>query len=135
VEILERHQRGFDPHHIESLGLLPVDPGSLAAARREVAELKVEPGIFRYIAAVVQRTRDWPALSLGGSPRATVALMLAAKTLAAMDGRDYLIPDDVKAAAPPVLRHRLLVKPEADLEGISSDHVVAEVLGAVEVPK
>ncbi|MGO8818557.1 MAG: AAA family ATPase [Terriglobia bacterium] len=135
VEILERHQRGFDPHHIESLGLLPVDPGSLTAARREVAELKVEPGIFRYIVAVVRRTRDWPALSLGGSPRATVALMLAAKTLAAMDGRDYLIPDDVKAAAPPVLRHRLLVKPEADLEGISSDHVVAEVLGAVEVPK
>ena len=74
-------------------------------------------------------------LSLGGSPRATVALMLAAKTLAAMEGRDYLIPDDVKAAAAPVLRHRLLVKPEADLEGISSDHVVAELLSAVEVPK
>jgi MoxR-like ATPase len=61
--------------------------------------------------------------------------MLAAKTLAAMEGRDYLIPDDVKAAAPPVLRHRLLVKPEADLEGISSDSVVAEVLAVVEVPK
>jgi MoxR-like ATPase len=135
VEILERYQQGFDPHHLEALGLSTVEPGLLAAARREVAELKVEPGIFRYIVSVVQRTRDWPALSLGGSPRATVALMLAAKTLAAMEGRDYLIPDDVKAAAPPVLRHRLLVKPEADLEGISSDHVVAEVLAAVEVPK
>jgi MoxR-like ATPase len=135
VEILERYQQGFDPHHIESLGLSPVEAGLLTAARREVAQLRVEPGIFRYIVAVVQRTRDWPALSLGGSPRATVAVMLAAKTLAAMDGRDYLIPDDVKAAAAPVLRHRLLVKPEADLEGISSDHVVAEVLAAVEVPK
>jgi MoxR-like ATPase len=135
VEILERYQQGFDPHHLETLGLAPIEPGLLAAARREVADLKVEPGIFRYIVSVVQRTRDWPALSLGGSPRATVALMLAAKTLAAMDGRDYLIPDDVKAAAPPVLRHRLLVKPEADLEGITSDHVVAEVLAAVEVPK
>jgi MoxR-like ATPase len=135
VEILERYQQGFDPHRIEALGLAPVGPELLAAARREVAELKVEPGIFRYIVAVVQRTRDWPALSLGGSPRATVALMLAAKTLAAMDSRDYVIPDDVKAAAAPVLRHRLLVKPEADLEGISSDHVVAEVLAAVEVPK
>jgi len=135
VEILERYQQGFDPHHVETLGLLPVEPGWLAAGRREVAGLRVEPGIFRYIVAVVQRTRDWPALSLGGSPRATVALMLAAKALAAMDGRDYLIPDDVKAAAPPVLRHRLLVKPEADLEGISSDSVVAEVLAAVEVPK
>ena len=135
VEILERYQHGFDPNHLETLGLIPVEPGLLAAARREVAELKVEPGIFRYIVAVIQKTREWPALSLGGSPRATVALMLAAKTLAAMDGRDYVIPDDVKAAAPPVLRHRLMIKPEADLEGISGDHVVAEVLAAVEVPK
>jgi MoxR-like ATPase len=135
VEILERYQQGFDPHRFEAMGLVPIDPEWLAAARREVQALKVEPGIFRYIVAVVQRTRDWPALSLGASPRATVTLMLAAKALAAMEGRDYLIPDDVKAAAPPVLRHRLLVKPEADLEGITSDVVVAEVLAAVEVPK
>jgi MoxR-like ATPase len=87
------------------------------------------------MATIVQRTRDWPALSLGGSPRATVALMFAAKALAAMEGRNYMIPDDVKAAAPPVLRHRLMVKPEAELEGITSDQVVAEVLAAVEVPK
>ena len=135
VEILERYQQGFDPHHIDALGLSPIDPDWLPAARREVSALAVEPGIFRYMATIVQRTRDWPALSLGGSPRATVALMFAAKALAAMEGRDYLIPDDVKAAAPPVLRHRLLVKPEAELEGISSDQVVAEVLAAVEVPK
>jgi len=135
VEILERYQQGFDPHHIDALGLAPVEPDWLPAARREVSALAVEPGIFRYMATIVQRTRDWPALSLGGSPRATVALMFAAKALAAMEGRDYLIPDDVKAAAPPVLRHRLLVKPEAELEGISSDQVVAEVLAAVEVPK
>ncbi|MGD0129699.1 MAG: MoxR family ATPase [Terriglobia bacterium] len=135
VEILERYQRGFDPHHIDALGLAPVEPDWLPAARREVSALAVEPGIFRYMATIVQRTRDWPALSLGGSPRSTVALMFAAKALAAMEGRDYLIPDDVKAAAPPVLRHRLMVKPEAELEGITSDQVVAEVLAAVEVPK
>ena len=135
VEILQRYQEGFDPHHIDALGLSPVEPDWLPASRREVSGLRVEPGIFRYIAAVVQRTRDWPALSLGGSPRATVALMFAAKALAAMEGRDYLIPDDVKAAAPPALRHRLMVKPEAELEGITSDQVVAEVLSAVEVPK
>jgi MoxR-like ATPase len=135
VEILQRYQQGFDPHHVENLGLVRVEPGWLEAARREAADVKVEPGIFRYIVAVVQRTRDWPALSLGGSPRAAVSLMLAAKTLAAMEGRDYLIPDDVKAAAPPVLRHRLLVKPEADLEGITSDRVVSEVLDMIEVPK
>jgi MoxR-like ATPase len=135
VEILERYQQGFDPHHIDTLGLVCVDPDWLPAARRKALALTVEPGIFRYIVAVVQRTRDWPALSLGGSPRATVALMFAAKALAAMEGRDYLIPDDVKAAAPPVLRHRLMIKPEAELEGITSDQVVAEVLAAVEVPK
>jgi len=135
VEILERYQQGFDPHHIDALGLAPVEPDWLPAARREVSALAVEPGIFRYIATIVQRTRDWPALSLGGSPRATVALMFAAKALAAMEGRNYMIPDDVKAAAPPVLRHRLMVKPEAELEGITSDQVVAEVLAAVEVPK
>lgn len=135
VEILERYQQGFDPHHLDALGLVPVEPEWLAAARREVTALRVEPGIFRYIVAVVQKTRDWPALSLGGSPRATVALMFAAKALAAMEGRDYLIPDDVKTAAPPVLRHRLIVKPEAELEGISSDQVVAEVLATVEVPQ
>jgi len=135
VEILERYQQGFDPHHLDALGLRPVDPEWLPAARREVSALRVEPGIFRYVVAIVQRTRDWPALSLGGSPRATVALMFAAKALAAMEGRDYLIPDDVKAAAPPVLRHRLMVKPEAELEGITRDQVVAEVLTAVEVPK
>jgi MoxR-like ATPase len=135
IEMLERYQQGFDPHNIEALKLAPVEADLLVAARREVAGLRVEPGLFRYLTTIVQKTRDWPALSLGGSPRATVALMLASKALAAMEGRDYLIPDDVKAAAAPVLRHRLLVKPEADLEGITSDSVVSDVLAAVEVPK
>ena len=74
-------------------------------------------------------------MSLGASPRATVFLMATAKAFAALDGRDYLIPDDVKAAAPAVLRHRLLMRPEADLEGITPDRVVAEILAGVEVPK
>ena len=135
VEVLNRYQNGFDPRDLDKVGLAPVDSEMLGAARREVASVRAEPSLLRYISTVVRRTRDWPALSLGGSTRATVNLLLAAKTLAAMEGRDYLIPDDVKAAAPPVLRHRLLVKPEADLEGITPDSVVAEVLAGVEVPK
>ena len=135
VELLDRYQNGFDAHDLDKLGLLPLETETLAAARQEVAAVRVEPALLRYISTVVRRTRDWPALSLGGSPRATVNLMLAAKAFAALDGRDYLIPDDVKAAAPPVLRHRLMVKPEADLEGITPDRVVAEVLAGVEVPK
>ena len=135
VEVLNRYQNGFDPRDLDKVGLSPIDSESLGAARREVAAVRAEPALLRYISTVVRRTRDWPALSLGGSTRATVNLLLASKTLAAMEGRDYLIPDDVKAAAPPVLRHRLLVKPEADLEGITPDRVVAEVLAGVEVPK
>lgn len=135
VEILNRFQSGFDPRDLGRAGLKTIESDLLAAARREVAEVRIEPTLFQYIARIVRKTRDWPALTLGGSPRATVSLMQIAKALAALDGRDYLVPDDVKQAAPPVLRHRLLVKPEADLEGITADRVVSEVLTGVEVPK
>jgi MoxR-like ATPase len=135
IEILNRYQNGFDPRDLGRLGLQSIERASLAAARREVAAVTVEPTLFGYISRVVRRTRDWPALTLGGSPRSTVCLMQTAKAVAALDGRDYMVPDDVKAAAPAVLRHRLLVKPEADLEGITPDRVVAEVLAGVEVPK
>jgi MoxR-like ATPase len=135
VEILNRYQQGFDPQRLDKLGLATVDSALLTEARRDAAAVKVEATLFRYIGEIVRRTRDWPALSLGGSPRASVALLLASKSLAAMDGRDYLVPDDVKAAAPFVLRHRLVVRPEADLEGITPDSVVAEVIAAVEVPQ
>ncbi len=135
VEVLNRYQNGFDARDLEKLGLVPMEPELLTAARREVAGVRVEKELIRYASTLVRRTRDWPSLSLGASPRAAVFLMLAAKALAAMDGRDYLIPDDLKYVAPPVLRHRLLVKPEADIEGITPDRVVEEVLAAVEVPK
>jgi MoxR-like ATPase len=97
--------------------------------------VRVEPALRNYLSTLVRRTRGWPALTLGASPRATVNLMLTAKAFAALDGRDYLLPDDVKAVAAPVLRHRLMVKPEADLEGITPDRVVADILAGVEVPK
>ena len=135
IEILNRYQSGFDARDLTHLGLATLEPELLAAARRDAAAVRVEATLFRYIGLIVRRTRDWPAVSLGGSPRAAIALLLAAKSLAAMDGRDYLVPDDIKAAAPAVLRHRLLIKPEADLEGITSDRVISEILAAVEVPR
>lgn len=133
--ILERYQAGFDARELDRVGLVPLEAGWLEAARKEVAAVRVEPQLFRYLTAIVRRTRDWPALNLGASPRAAVNLLFVAKAMAALEGRDFLVPDDVKSAAPPVLRHRLLMKPEADLEGITTDQVVAEVLAAVEVPK
>jgi MoxR-like ATPase len=133
--ILKRFETLTDPHLIEETPLEPIDPALLAAARAEIVQVRVEPALYQYLVSVVRRTRDWPALSLGASPRAAIGLFFAARAHAGMDGRDYLIPDDIKAAAPAVLRHRLMLKPEADLEGLTADSVIAEILGAVEVPK
>jgi MoxR-like ATPase len=133
--ILQNYQEGFDARDLDRLNLAPAEADALAQAREAVKQVRVEPALFGYITEIIRRTRAWPSLSLGGSPRAAVNLMQVAKGLAAMDGRDYLIPDDVKQAAPPALRHRLLLKPEADLEGVTTDQVITDVLAAVEVPK
>jgi MoxR-like ATPase len=135
IEILARYDRGFDSRHLEEIALTPIDPLLLAAARREIASVKVEPSLYGYIVALIRRTRDWPSISLGASPRAAIGLFFAARARAGMEGRDYLLPDDVKAAALPVLRHRILLKPEADLEGLTPDQVIQQLLAGVEVPK
>ncbi len=135
VQILSNVQNGFEAREIDSMGLTPLPPGLLMQAQQEVKAIKVEPALFTYIVQVARRTRDWPSLSLGASPRAAISLMVVARALAAMDARDYIIPDDVKQAAPPVLRPRVVLKPEADLEGLTADLIIADVLKAVEVPK
>jgi MoxR-like ATPase len=135
VRLLANVQNGFESRELDKIDLSPIDTGLLDAAQQQVKTITVQESLFGYIVQIVRRTRDWPSLSLGASPRAAVSLMAVSKALAAMDGRDYVIPDDVKAAAPPVLRHRVIVRPEADLEGITPDQVVADVLRAVEVPK
>jgi MoxR-like ATPase len=135
TELLVRTERGFDARKLDTLDLAPIEPGLLEAARKEAQAVRVEDTLYRYLVNIIRRTRDWPALSLGASPRAAVVLFNVARALAGVDGRDFLIPDDIKAAATPVLRHRLLLKPEADLEGLTADQVIAEILAAVEVPK
>lgn len=135
VQIITQYESGFDPRHLEEIMLAPLDPALLPAARREIENVRVEPALRSYVVSLARRTRDWPAISLGASPRAAVGLFFVARALAGMDGRDYLLPDDVKAAALPVLRHRILLKPEADLEGLTADQVIGQVLAAVEVPK
>jgi MoxR-like ATPase len=135
IAILQRHQEGLDPRRLDRVGLETIDPADLAAAREEMARVRVEPGLMEYVAAVARVTRGWAALTLGASPRATVNLLLVSKGIAAMEGRDFLIPDDVKAAAAPVLRHRLVLKPEADLEGMIADEIVASILASIKVPR
>jgi MoxR-like ATPase len=135
VQVLQNYQDGFDPRELQRLNFSMVPLEVLLAARQETAAVRVEPALFRYMVTLVGRTRNSAAVSLGASPRAAISLMLFAKAIAATEGRDYLIPDDVKVAAPPILRHRLVLKPEADLEGMTADQVVREIVRSVEVPK
>ncbi len=133
--ILAHVDHGFDARGVDALDLAPLPAGALDGARAEVAAVRVDPTLYPYVAAVARRTRDWPSVLLGASPRAAIHLLAVAKGAAALEGRDYLIPDDVKGVAAPVLRHRLTLRPDAEIEGASADQVVAEVLDAVEVPR
>lgn len=135
IQLLVNVQNGFDSDRLDEAGIVPVDPGRLQEATEQVRQVKVQEALFAYIVELVRRTRDWPALSLGSSPRAAVGLLTFSKAVAAMDGRDYLIPDDIKQAVLPVFRHRVVVKPEADLEGVTADQVIQDVVRAVELPK
>jgi MoxR-like ATPase len=135
MEILARYEKGFDLRKLDEIPLTPLDPTLITAARQEINSVRVEPALHSYVVSLARRTRDWPAISLGASPRAAIGLFFAARAMAGMDGRDYLLPDDIKLAALPVFRHRILLKPEADLEGLTSDQVIRQVISAVEVPK
>lgn len=134
--LLAKLQQGIDLFDLAQVDVRPVEADLLKRAREEVRTgVRVEQSLLAYIVEVSRQTRTSPALSLGASPRATVCLMAAAKAAAAMDGRDYIIPDDVKAVAVPVLRHRVILKPDAELEGLTADHVLSDLLRVVEVPK
>ncbi|HYX52694.1 MAG TPA: MoxR family ATPase [Candidatus Limnocylindrales bacterium] len=135
IAILEQHHRGFDTHNLDAAQIQALPTDLLAQARAEVRNTKVEPALFQYIVSIIRRTRDWPSLGMGASPRAAISLMQVAKAAAALEQRDYLIPDDVKASVLPVLRHRVMLKPEAELEGQDSDQALKEIVGTVEVPK
>jgi MoxR-like ATPase len=133
--ILERHHAAHTGNGLSDTPIEPIPFELLAAARREIRSVQVEGAIFDYLLALVRRTREWPSLALGASPRASASLLLVAKAFAAREGRDFVIPDDVKEAAIPVLRHRLTLRPEAELEGFDTDRVVRDVLAATQVPK
>lgn len=135
LQVLERHHAGTGAGLLASTSIEAIPAGLLAAARAEVHSIRIEPELYRYIVALARRTREWPTLLLGASPRAAVSLMLVAQAAAAFDGRDYLVPDDVKRAALPVLRHRVMLKPEAELEGFDADRALTDVIAAVAVPR
>lgn len=103
--------------------------------RSQLADVTVDEAIFGYIAALVRKTRELPSVQLGASPRAGIAILLAAKAWALIDNRHYVTPDDVKIVSRPVMRHRLMLTPQAELEGMNGDHAVQEALASVPVPR
>ena len=111
------------------------DAAQLAAARREVAQVPVAPEVLAYTVDLVRATRSSPSLSLGVSPRGATALLATSRAWAWLAGRGYVTPDDVKALAHPTLRHRVQLRPEAELEGVTAESVLDTVLGAVPVPR
>jgi MoxR-like ATPase len=136
LAILTRHADGFDPRDLAAAGLTPVaGPEDLAAARAAVQGVTVRPEVLGYLVDVCRATRSAPAVSLGASPRAATALLAASRAAAWLTGRDYVTPDDVKALAGPALRHRLRLRPEAELDGVTADGVVTGVLANVPVPR
>lgn len=136
IEVLRRYHAGFDAHRLETAGLQPVmNPEILAQCRAEIRQVQVDDGILKYVTDIAQASRKSLDLILGGSPRASISLLLAAKTWAAMQNRAYVTPDDIKFLVRPVYRHRIILKPEAEIEGLTPDTAIARLLARVEVPR
>jgi MoxR-like ATPase len=134
--ILARVQGGFRAQNLDTAAIHPaLQAPDLPRFQAEVERVRVEPAVQRYIVQIIRNTRQNRHLLLGASPRAAITLLLTAKALAAVRGRDFVTPDDVKTMARPVLRHRLLVRPESEIEGFTSDRIVETVLQETEVPR
>lgn len=136
VDVLRRHHAGFRPQRLEEAGIAPVVSGEeLMKLQGEVAKITVEEKIFAYIYHLVQATRSSSDILVGASPRAGIAMLNCGKAMAAIRGRDFVIPDDIKDLAMPILRHRILLRPEAEIEGLTADRVLASLIEAQVVPR
>ena len=136
MEVLRRYHQGFDAHDLGTASLERLLTAEfVAGARQAINAVLVEEGIMRYIAQIIQTSRQSPDLILGASTRAATHVLLSAKTFAALQGRDYVTPDDVKTVIPPVFRHRIILKPETEIEGLDADAVIRRLMGSVAVPR
>jgi MoxR-like ATPase len=136
LAILQRYQAGFDAARLETFGIEPsTSVEELDRVRAAVRQVTVAPPVLEYMTSIIRGTRGLHWLTLGASPRASVMLLAASKGLAVLRGRSYVTPDDVKDLASPVLRHRIVLNPEAEIEGMTADQCVARVLERIEVPR
>ena len=134
VQILQGHHSGFGGTSLEAVQPV-LSAADLAGLRRQIRQQRVEVNILEYIAKLVGQTRAHKSLYLGASPRASLALLNGAKALAALRGRDFVTPEDVQFLAPSVLRHRIMLTPEREMEGGTPDDVVKQIMQAIEVPR
>ncbi|MDQ3855702.1 MAG: MoxR family ATPase, partial [Chloroflexota bacterium] len=136
TDLLDRYRQGFRAQDLASAGLRSVTgQHGLEQCEAEMQQVTVERVIMDYITRISNASRRSPDLMLGASPRASVALLLATRAAAALDGRSYVTPDDVKQLASSVLAHRLVLRPEAQLEGLTQEDAVRRLLASVEVPR
>ncbi len=136
TRVLAAHAAGFDPRDLAGAGVRPVaGPGDLAAAVRSVRQTHIDPAILAYIVELARSTRAAPSAALGVSPRGATALLATARAWAWLSGRDFVTPDDVQALARPTLRHRIQLRPEAEIEGVTTDGILENVLASVPVPR
>lgn len=136
IEVLRRHHAGFRPQSLQAAGVQRVlDLDQLKAVHEQVRATSVEDKVFNYIYSIVKDTRESSDILVGGSPRAGIALLNCGKALAQIRGRNYVIPDDIKALALPVLRHRIQLRPEAEIEGLTPDDVLNRLLEQQTVPR
>jgi MoxR-like ATPase len=134
--MLQAYTQGISLHEPEKLGLTPIlSIEDVVAFRKLVSTVRVEPGIVTYVRKIVGETRNDESVRLGASPRAAISLLLASKAFAALNERDFVIPDDIKTMTPHVLRHRIIFKPEAEIEGITSSELLDKILTNLEVPR
>ena len=136
IDILKLHHSGFHPQNLEERGLQTVTSvEELKAMQLMVAKTQVEDKVFNYIYEIIKMTRDNRDIMVGASPRAGIGLLNISKAIAQMRGRDFVIPDDVKELAPSVLRHRIQLRPESEIEGQSTDDVIKRILDTIPVPR
>lgn len=134
-EVLRRHAAGFDPRDLQAAGVRPVlDGEELTAAQQEAARVAIKPEVLAYLVDLVRATRQTPSVKIGVSPRGATALLAAARGWAYLLGFEAVTPDHVQQMAVPVLRHRIQLRPEAELEGVSADNVLRSVMQQVRVP-
>jgi MoxR-like ATPase len=134
IQILENEHNRQDTLALDTVA--PVLSGAqIADYQKIIRKIVIEKNLLRYIASLVEGTRVNANLYLGASPRASLAIMNAAKAMAAIRGRDFVTPDDIKKVAAPVLRHRILLTPEREMEGFTTDKVIAQLLETLEIPR